>query len=105
MNGLSVTVGKRHIVHDFSLTIYDGEVFSLIGENGAGKSALLSSLAGLVHLHGGTVKAYGLDLIKAARFQTRNFMAFSMQEEVLMEELTPEEHIIYACRMMGIRDI
>ena len=105
LDRLSVEFSGKHLVNDFSLTIFDGEIFSLIGENGAGKTGLMFTIAGMVHLHGGTAFAYGLDLTKAVRFQTKNFMAWSLDNEILLEEFSPEEHIVYVCRMMGINDI
>ena len=42
-----------------SLTVFSGETFVLIGENGAGKSALIKTIAGMQHVHSGKAFAYG----------------------------------------------
>jgi len=44
--GVSVQRGTRRVVHDVDLTLRRGEVLGLVGANGAGKSSLLTAIAG-----------------------------------------------------------
>ena len=59
-----------------SLTVFDSEVFCIIGENGTGKSVLMNTIAGLGEVEGGMAKAYGYDLFKAFRFHSDNFLTY-----------------------------
>ena len=51
--------GKSHILHGVSLTVREGEIVTLLGRNGAGKSTTLKSLVGLVRPRQGTVRLFG----------------------------------------------
>lgn len=44
---LSVSVGKKKLIHQFSLDCKPGEITCIIGHNGVGKSSLLKSIAGI----------------------------------------------------------
>jgi len=46
------------------LTITKGEIFALLGPNGAGKTTLIGLVCGLVRPSGGTIRAFGLDMVK-----------------------------------------
>ena len=61
---LSVQYGKIRAVRNLSLHIEQGEIVSLIGANGAGKSTTLRALSGLLKPVGGTVEFAGRDISK-----------------------------------------
>ncbi len=46
--------GKK-AVNDLSLTMYNSQIFALLGHNGAGKTTTISMLTGLIELSGGAV--------------------------------------------------
>ncbi len=46
IEGLCVRYGQFQAVHDLSLTVAPGEIVSIIGANGAGKSSLLNAVMG-----------------------------------------------------------
>ena len=77
----------------------------LIGENGAGKSTVFETIAGLHHLHHGSVSGFGYDLVESLRYITTNFLSLSAQEEVLIDYLTPEAHIELFAMYMGLNDV
>ena len=56
VSGLNKNFGRRHVLHDVSFNILDGEILGLIGPNGAGKTTLMECLAGLIPENGGTIK-------------------------------------------------
>ena len=41
LHGINAHYGKLHVLHDFSLTINEGERVGIFGHNGAGKTTLL----------------------------------------------------------------
>jgi branched-chain amino acid transport system ATP-binding protein len=51
--------GKSHILHGVGLELYEGEIVTLLGRNGAGKSTTLRSLVGLTPPREGTVRLFG----------------------------------------------
>ena len=54
--------GSIHAIKGVSLDVYDGEVVTLIGANGAGKSTTLRSINGLNHPREGTIRFQGRDI-------------------------------------------
>jgi len=56
--------GKSHILHGVSLTVDEGEVVTLLGRNGAGKSTTLRSIMGLTPPRRGRVTLYGKDVTR-----------------------------------------
>jgi branched-chain amino acid transport system ATP-binding protein len=51
--------GKSHILHGVGLEVREGEIVTLLGRNGAGKSTTLRSLMGLTHAREGAVRIFG----------------------------------------------
>ena len=59
---MSVRRGALEVVHRASLDIRGGAIVGLLGLNGAGKSSLLSAIAGELTAHTGTVSILGVDI-------------------------------------------
>jgi branched-chain amino acid transport system ATP-binding protein len=59
--GLHTFYGKSHILHGVGLTVGEGEIVTLLGRNGAGKSTTLRSLIGLTPARQGSVHVFGQD--------------------------------------------
>ena len=56
---LHVSYGAIHAIHGISLTVKDGEIVSLIGANGAGKTTILHTITGLKKASSGTTAGNG----------------------------------------------
>lgn len=63
---LNVSYGAVHAIHGVSLEVHDGEIVSLIGANGAGKTTILHTITGLKKASCGTIEYNGNDLIKTS---------------------------------------
>jgi branched-chain amino acid transport system ATP-binding protein len=59
---LDVSYGAIHAIHGVSLEVHDGEIVSLIGANGAGKTTILHTITGLKAAKSGTITYGELDL-------------------------------------------
>jgi branched-chain amino acid transport system ATP-binding protein len=62
LDKVNVFYGAIHALHDVSLTVNKGEVVTLIGANGAGKSTTLRAITGLLAPKSGCVRFEGLDI-------------------------------------------
>jgi iron complex transport system ATP-binding protein len=81
--GLSVTLGRRGVLHDVSLAMSPGHLVALVGPNGAGKTTLLRALAGLVDSEG-VVSVGGSAL-----------SALSLRERARRFAYLPQGHIVH----------
>jgi branched-chain amino acid transport system ATP-binding protein len=52
-------IGEHQVIHDVSLEIAEGDFVALLGGNGAGKTSLLRTIAGVLHPHQGTIEFKG----------------------------------------------
>lgn len=66
VNHLSVRYGMIQAVKDVSFEVNEGEIVTLIGANGAGKSTILRTISGLVKPAGGSIEYLGKDIIKVS---------------------------------------
>ncbi len=58
-SGLHTFYGKSHILHGVGLQVREGEIVTLLGRNGAGKSTTMRSLMGLTPPREGTIRVFG----------------------------------------------
>ena len=66
VSGLSVAYGPIQAVRDVSFEVRQGELVSLLGSNGAGKSTTLRAISGLIRASSGSVTIEGRDLLALA---------------------------------------
>lgn len=59
VEGINVYYGAIHAIKDVSFQVNEGEVVTLIGANGAGKSTILETIAGLLTSHTGSIEFLG----------------------------------------------
>lgn len=64
VRNLAVSYGAIKAIHGVSLEVHDGEVVSLIGANGAGKTTILRTISGLKKADDGEIRFNGIDLRK-----------------------------------------
>jgi branched-chain amino acid transport system ATP-binding protein len=62
VNNLNVYYGAIHALQGISFNVEEGEIVTLIGANGAGKSTTLRTISGLLHPRNGNVKFKGEDI-------------------------------------------
>ena len=63
VTNLNVNYGAIHAIHNVSLTVNEGEIVSLIGANGAGKTTILHTITGLTKAASGSVLFNGTELL------------------------------------------
>jgi energy-coupling factor transport system ATP-binding protein len=77
---LSVTYDGKHALKSVSATISSNEIVAIMGRNGAGKSSLLKSLAGISELSSGAVEVSGLNPQNLKGKNRRRSIGFIPQE-------------------------
>lgn len=96
VSGLTKTFGKRDrrvtAVDDLSLTITRGEIFGLVGPDGAGKTTTMRLLAGILRADAGTINVAGVDVI-AKPDAVKDRIAYMAQRFALYPDLTVLENL------------
>ena len=80
VTGLNVYYNNIRALKDISFSVQEGEIMTLIGANGAGKSTTLLTLSGLKKPQSGTIKFLGKDITKTTP-QSRVAMGISQSPE------------------------
>jgi len=62
IDGLQTYYGKIHALKGISLSVQKGQIVTLLGSNGAGKSTTLKTISGLVRSAAGTITFLGKDI-------------------------------------------
>jgi len=66
VSGAEVRYGTVPALHDFTISVEQGEIVTLLGANGAGKTTTLRMISGLHHASLGTVYFDGVDISRLA---------------------------------------
>jgi len=74
------------------MTMYNGQIFALLGHNGAGKTTTISMLTGLFEPTEGRASVFGIDIFNEMD-DMRKILGVCPQHDVLFEFLTPKEHL------------
>jgi ABC-2 type transport system ATP-binding protein len=102
VDGLTRRFGDLVAVDNLSFTVHRGEMFGLIGPDGAGKTTTLRVLLGLLAPHGGTVRTCGLNPLKeGARLSER--IGYLSQRFTLYGDLTVDENISFFASIHGVK--
>jgi ABC-2 type transport system ATP-binding protein len=98
--GLSVERGGKIILNDLSLAVKAGEIYALLGGNGAGKSTTLATLLGFLKPSAGQVMVAGIDPATDAE-AARHKIAYLPENVALYEHLTARENVDYFLALAG----
>lgn len=95
MTNIDKKFAAVHAVDDGQFTLKKGEIHSLVGENGAGKSTMMKLLYGIYEKDGGVIKVNGEELSNITpKIAIEHGIGMVHQEFMLVKELTVLENII-----------
>jgi ABC-2 type transport system ATP-binding protein len=95
--------GAVEALAHLSLDVRAGEMFGLIGPDGAGKTTAIRLICGLLHADGGQVRVLGLDPHRDHRALTER-VGYLSQRFSLYGDLTIDENIAFFAEVHGVRD-
>jgi len=93
--------GPLTAVDGFSIEVAKGEVFGLVGPDGAGKTTTLRMLCGLVDPTGGEAVVAGHDTVRETQ-QVKDRIGYMAQRFGLYGDLTVEENMLFYADLFGI---
>jgi branched-chain amino acid transport system ATP-binding protein len=94
LDGLRCGYGQATVIREVSLSIHSGEILSILGKNGMGKSTLLMCIMGFLPRQSGHV-FYNGTLLEAgnAHLQADQGMAYAQQEKAVFQDLSVEDNL------------
>lgn len=92
--GLTKRFGERVAVRGFSLTVYRGEVFALVGPDGAGKTTVMRLLVGIMDPEEGRAEVLGFDTVRQAE-ELKEHIGYMPQRFGLYDDLTVRENLTF----------
>jgi ABC-type sugar transport system ATPase subunit len=101
LKNLTICYGSAAVVHEFDLTVNDGEMVSLLGPSGAGKTTVLKAAAGLVRPHKGEILINGQSVQHLPPEKRNAVMVF--QKSLLFPFMNVAQNIGFGLRMQGFR--
>ncbi|MCX7872781.1 MAG: ABC transporter ATP-binding protein [Verrucomicrobiae bacterium] len=101
--GLEQRFGDVVAVKDFSVSIYRGEMFGLVGPDSAGKSTTIRLLCGILKPTGGSGKILGYDLFRESQ-KIKSQIGYLSQDFTLYGDLSVDENIEFFAYLHGVKD-
>ena len=101
ITGLTKRYGPLTAVDDVSFSVERGEMFGLIGPDGAGKSSIYKILATLLAPDAGRAEVLGLDVVKDYR-KLRTLIGYMPERFSLYPDLTVKENLEFFASLFGV---
>ena len=117
MSGLALEIqnleswyGESHILHGVNFAVKEGELVTLLGRNGAGRSTILKTILGLTSKRAGSIKVLGNETIHLPSYQiARLGVGYCPEERGIFASLSTEENLLLLPEIapggMGLDDI
>jgi branched-chain amino acid transport system ATP-binding protein len=87
--------GPAHILRGVSLSVDDGEVVSLVGRNGAGRTTIIESITGLLPVRSGRIRFRGEDITKfPPHKRAKRGIGYAPENSGIFPELTVAENLM-----------
>ena len=92
---LQAWYGESHILHGVNLNINQGEVVTLLGRNGAGRTTTLRAILGLTGSRTGSVRIHGTEAIDLATHKVAHLgVGYCPEERGIFASLSCEENLL-----------
>jgi ABC-2 type transport system ATP-binding protein len=101
IRGLTKRFGELTAVDHLDLTVGKGEIFGLVGPDGAGKTTTLRMLCGLMDPSEGSARVAGHDVARESR-AVKDQIGYMAQRFGLYQDLTVEENMIFYADLFDI---
>jgi ABC-2 type transport system ATP-binding protein len=100
IRGLNKSYEKITAINDISFDVSQGELFGLIGPDGAGKTTLFRIIATLLLADSGSVTIGGIDVVKGYK-KLRKILGYMPGRFSLYQDLTVEENLTFYATIFG----
>ena len=95
VKGLNAWYGESHVLHGVDFHVDEGEVVTLLGRNGAGRTSTLRAIMGLTGRRAGSVKVRGTEAIGLPTHRiARLGIGYCPEERGIFSSLSAEENLL-----------
>jgi branched-chain amino acid transport system ATP-binding protein len=95
VSGLNAWYGESHVLHGVDLSVRKGEVVTLLGRNGAGRTSTLKSVLGLVGRRAGSIRVNGVEAIGMPPHKIAQLgIGYCPEERGIFSSLSVEENLL-----------
>jgi branched-chain amino acid transport system ATP-binding protein len=92
--------GESHVLHGVNFHVAEGEVVTLLGRNGAGRTSTMRSIMGLIGSRKGSIKVRGVETIDMATHKiARLGLGYCPEERGIFSSLSAEENLMLPPRL------
>ena len=102
ISGLQAWYGESHVLHGVDLVVQPGEVVTLLGRNGAGRTTTMRAVMGLTGRRAGSVKVNGTETVGMATHRIAHLgIGYCPEERGIFSSLSCEENLLLPPRLNG----
>jgi len=101
VSALSKRFGEVRAVDQLSFDVHPGEIFGLVGPDGAGKTTAMRMLAGVLDADSGSATVAGYDVVRDPE-GAKHHLSYMSQRFGLYEDLTVDENIRFYADLFGV---
>ena len=95
IQGLQAWYGESHVLHGVDMVVQPGEVVTLLGRNGAGRTSTLRAIMGLTGSRQGSIKVYGQETIGLPTHRIAHLgLGYRPEERGIFSSLSCEENLL-----------
>jgi branched-chain amino acid transport system ATP-binding protein len=92
---LQAWYGESHILHDVGFSVDEGEVVTLLGRNGAGRTTTLRAIMGLTGTRRGSIRIHGVEAIHLPTYKIAHLgIGYCPEERGIFSSLSTEENLL-----------
>ncbi len=92
---LQAWYGESHVLHNVNLRVCEGEVVTLLGRNGAGRTTTLRAIMGLTGTRKGSIKINGAETIHLPTYKIAHYgVGYCPEERGIFSSLSTEENLL-----------
>ena len=95
LRDLHAWYGESHVLHGVNFTVHEGEVVTLLGRNGAGRTSTLRAIMGLTGSRKGSIKIHGTEAITLPTHRiARLGLGYCPEERGIFASLSAQENLM-----------
>ncbi|MEP6720080.1 MAG: ABC transporter ATP-binding protein [Variovorax sp.] len=102
IKGLQAWYGESHVLHGVDMVVQPGEVVTLLGRNGAGRTTTMRAVLGLTGSRKGSIKVHGTETVGMATHRIAHLgIGYCPEERGIFASLSAEENLMLPPALKG----